>query len=78
MGQRMGHGLSCKASLAAAMAAAVVVAACGQSVQTQLPDLSAKSTLPPTGQQTLSSTEQKQAIDRMIAKRDAMEKEQPK
>lgn len=70
----MGHGLA----LTVVLAAAVMVAACGQSVQTQLPDLAAKSTLPPTGRQTLSSSEQKQAIDRMIAKRDAMEKEQPK
>jgi hypothetical protein len=56
----------------------LTLAACGQSMQTPLPDLSAKAEPPPGGRTPLSRAEQKQAIDGLIAKRDAMEQPQPK
>ncbi len=43
--------------------------ACGQSMDTPLPDLSTKNATP-SGQKTLTPAEQKRAIDDMIAKRD--------
>jgi type IV pilus biogenesis protein CpaD/CtpE len=54
----------------------LVLAACGQSMQTPLPDLSAKAD--PEGRGAMTRAEQKQAIDSLIAKRDAMKDPQPK
>ena len=62
-----GFGLAAVTSLA--------LTGCGQSMQTPLPDLSAKSE---PGRTPLSRAEQKQAIDSLIAKRDAMEQTQSK
>lgn len=59
-----------------AVLAVWALAGCGQSMQTPLPDLSAKAD--PDGRAPMSRAEQKQAIDNLIAKRDAMKDAQPK
>jgi hypothetical protein len=60
---------------AAFAAAALVITAalpgCGTNVSTPLPDLKAKSAVPEGGVKPKSAAEQKQAIDELIAKRDA-------
>ena len=57
--------------LAFALALASTLAGCAsQSNGPPLPDLATKNQ-PPSGQPTMSSAQQKQAIDQMIAKRDA-------
>ena len=63
--------------LALAMTA-MAVSACGQSVSTELPDLALKKAPVEGGRQPLSAAEQKQAIDSLIAKRNALDKSQPK
>ncbi len=57
--------------VAAAMAAAVAAGGCGQSMNTALPDLSPSSPTSPRHQRSMSSDEQRKAIDDMIAQRDA-------
>ncbi len=53
------------------IAVALALAGCGSSANSPpLPDLATKSQTP-SGQPTMSSAQQKQAIDQMIAKRDA-------
>ena len=49
---------------------------CGTSVATNLPDISQKNAVPEGGRKPLNAAEQKQAIDAMIAKRDAQNKDQ--
>lgn len=65
-------------NIGAAILAGLALAACGQSMQTPLPDLSEKAEPPPGGRSPMSSAEQKKAIDGLIAKRDAMEQPQSK
>lgn len=48
---------------------AILPAACGQSMDTQLPDLKSKSA-PPDGRRVMTQAEQQKAIDDLIAKRD--------
>jgi hypothetical protein len=50
--------------------ATLALAGCATQPTPPLPDLATKKASP-SGQQTLSSAQQKQAIDQMIAKRDA-------
>ena len=60
-------------ALAAFVLASTALASCGTNVDSKLPDLVAKTSPPPAGSpKTLSNAEQKQAIDAMIAKRDAV------
>ena len=56
---------------ALSIAATWLLAGCGLSSNTDLPDLASKKEPLPSGRQPLSTAEQKQAIDAMIAKRDA-------
>ncbi len=68
----MGTARATTATLvAAAMAAAVAIGGCGQSMGTALPDLSPSSPTSPRNQRSMSSAEQRRAIDDMIAQRDA-------
>ncbi len=55
-----------------ALASALLLGACGQSMDTPLPDLANKKA-PPDGRKVLSKAEQQQAIDALIAKRDKAE-----
>ena len=57
---------------------AISLAGCSKSMSTPLPDIASKSALPPGAPPPLTVPEQKKAIDSMIAKRDALEKSQPK
>ncbi len=58
-------------SAAAALVIAAALAGCGTNVSTPLPDLKAKSAVPEGGIKPKSAAEQKQAIDDLMAKRDA-------
>ena len=49
----------------------LALAACGQSMEAQLPDLSTKSATGPGVRPPLSAADQKRAIDELIAKRDS-------
>ena len=67
--RRLGFGF-------ATVMTALAITGCGQSVSTELPDLAVKNATAAGGKPPLTATEQKQAIDGMIAKRNALDQGQ--
>lgn len=57
--------------IAVALAITAALPGCGTTVNTPLPDVKAKAAVPEGGVKPKTSAEQKQAIDDLIAKRDA-------
>ena len=70
-GIRYGRVLRSASAVALVLVAATIAAGCGTSVATNLPDVSQKNAVTEGGRKPLSTAEQKQAIDAMVAKRDA-------
>ena len=60
--------------VALVLAAGMTVGGCGQSASIELPDLSLKKKPADGAKEPLTAAEQKQAIDSLIAKRNALEK----
>ena len=56
----------------------LALAACGQSMEVQLPELATKSAMPSGARPPLSAADQKRAIDELIAKRDSQTQSQAK
>ena len=78
-GRRCGAACSRNFGLGLVLAlTTIAVSASGQSVSTELPDLALKKAPVEGGRQPLSAAEQKQAIDSLIAKRNALDQSQPK
>lgn len=62
-------------ALAMLAVAGLSVAGCGQSMQVELPDLATASPKSEANKSLMSSSDQKKAIDAMIAKRERHERE---
>ena len=72
------RGLRVASGALLALIVATAVTGCGTSVATSLPDAAQKNVVPEGGRKPLTAAEQKQAIDAMVAKRDAQNKDQSK
>lgn len=59
------------ALVAGALAGTALLQGCGTKVATPLPDTTAKNAVPDSGVKPKTTAEQKQAIDALIAKREA-------
>ena len=68
---RLAGVLAGPALVTSLMAATLLTGGCGMSSNANLPDIASKNEPMANGRQPMSAAEQKQAIDAMIAKRDA-------